>query len=154
MGCNNSSVAIIHDPLDAYYEPNGNLIRNKLVTYHNSAEELKFISVRDSRGYNIDDDCYIISSEWLSSWLDFAMEKSSKSPGRISNELLLTNLKVFDVSVKPKKDFKPIHRDIWEYFFILYGGGPVFTFKGRNAFFFSILFFFYALHHIYLLFII
>ena len=34
-------------------------------------------------------------------------------------------------NAKPKKDFRPINKSVWEFFFHLYGGGPVITLKGK-----------------------
>lgn len=72
---------------------------------------------------------YLISSEWVNEWLKFTQnnDKFKESPpGPVSNESLEKDL-VFDENfdkVKKNMDYYFLTKEVWEFFFNIYGGGP------------------------------
>jgi hypothetical protein len=122
----------------SYYAPDGNLIVLKHNSKHDGKKEYTFVSAHD--GYlNAGDECYLIHAQWIESWTSF-VQAVAKAPGPITNHLLcdITPLhpgKKDDKNAEvvafikrgllPKTDFRPIKKIVWEYFFKLYGGGPV-----------------------------
>ncbi len=126
MGCLQAK-GIVH----AYYEPNGELIQFNQPKIHKAKEELVFVSSQDTKQFNAEDECYVISAKWLARWLEFAMRKKKNLPGSISNHVLLSaSGDTIEQYLKPKDDYRPVNKAVWEYLFKLYGGGPVITFKG------------------------
>jgi hypothetical protein len=113
----------------SYYAPDGNLI---IVKSQRQAAKAQYSFVSAHDGYvNSGDECYLINAEWIENWTSF-VTATSKNPGVIDNH------KLCDISGKdesltatmksgllPKTDFRPINKTMWEYFYGLYGGGPV-----------------------------
>ncbi len=127
MGCLQAK-GIVH----AYYDPSGELIRYNKPQIHHAKEELVFVSSQDTKQFHPEDECYVISAKWLERWLLFAMRKKKLLPGFISNNTLLSaSGDTVAEDLKPKDDYRPVNKAVWEYLFQLYGGGPVITFKGR-----------------------
>eukprot|EP01038_Epipyxis_sp_PR26KG_P006562 gene6562-9019_t len=126
MGCCASKI-IVH----AYYEPSkGKLIQFNPPLNHNGGVELRFVSSHDKYIFQPGDDCYLILAAWLSAWLEFAMGKSKFVPGEINNYLLVDANKEHVVSsVRTKKDYRTIKKEVWEYLFERYGGGPAIYLK-------------------------
>ncbi len=127
MGCLQTKNAI-----HAYYEPNGELIQFVHPKTHNPNDELVFVSSQDTKQFKPEDECYILSAKWLSRWLEFAMKKNKDGPGLITNNFLLNVDDKILPDIKPKDDYRPVNKFVWEYLFKLYGGGPVITFKGGS----------------------
>lgn len=105
-----------------------------LLPVHNADAEYSFVTSHDKSSFEAGEECYLIHSEWLSSWLRFASEENDdpfpKVP--ISNERLMqADGKSILRSIAPKKDFRPVSKAVWEYLFAQYGGGPVISFLGK-----------------------
>ncbi len=129
MGCIQNKGAV-----HAYYEPNGELVQFTYPSSHNPNDELVFVSSQDTKQFQPMDECYVLSAAWLAKWLDFAMKKKPLMPGPIPNNTLLNFDNTLLPNVKPKVDYRPVNKAVWEYLFKLYGGGPVITFKSKNVY--------------------
>lgn len=131
MGCIQGKAHGIH----AYYDPTGRLVTFEHPKKHSPKRELTYVSTNDSTKFNAEDECFIISTIWHTEWIDFVMKKTSKPPGEITNTLLLQDKDNLRPGLKPRKDYRPINKLVWEFLFRLYGGGPVITFKGKTSVF-------------------
>jgi hypothetical protein len=127
MGCLQSAPT-----LHAYYSPNGQLIvYTPPKKKHKARKEYEFVSSQDAKRFYPNDECYLLSAIWHETWINFAMKKTKIVPGAINNNILLDSTRdCLLKTAKPKKDFRPINKAVWEYFFQLYGGGPVIAFNG------------------------
>ena len=114
----------------AYYGPDGNLLTYKMNSKHDGKKEFQFVSSHD--GVLLPgEECYLIHSKWLDSWLSY-VQATSRLPGFISNRELVNisgvepNIVVsMKRDIKVKIDFRPIKKVVWQYLFGLYGGGPI-----------------------------
>jgi hypothetical protein len=131
MGCLNSKPANVEE--DAMYtNPQGQMIAYGKKSQHDFAEEVMFVSAHDSKVMSGGNECYIISSMWLDVWLAFAQGEVQRHPGKIQNGHLVESNDPYKFrdNVVPKTDYRPISKDVWEYYFTKYGGGPVILFYG------------------------
>ena len=127
MGCLNSKESI-----HGYYNASGVLVRFSKPASHHSKNEFEFVTQEDSAKFSPNEECYLVHALWLQSWLDYAMEKRTHPPNAISNIELLDSEGVnLRRNLKPKVDFRPVNRLVWEFLFRLYGGGPVIVFPGK-----------------------
>eukprot|EP00347_Sterkiella_histriomuscorum_P013357 403365027 len=73
---------------------------------------------------------YLVSNEWVNDWFKFAQKNHKlqyKPPGPILNDFLEQELVInenFD-KLKKNQDYFLFTKDVWEFFFNIYGGGPV-----------------------------
>jgi hypothetical protein len=129
MGCCQSE-----PPVQAYYEPTGELVQYENPKKHSPKQELAFVSANDQTRFSPSMDCYVISAHWHSLWLDFATKIRKDPPPPVDNHVLLdpvNNDKTLKNGLKHKKDFRPISKAVWQYYFKKYGGGPVILFQGE-----------------------
>lgn len=114
-----------------YYDPLNNLISFDSSSKHIQSVEVNFISSHDQVIMKAGDECYIISTIWLNSWLEFAKGKTS-FPKSIDNKGLIepSNPRKLKKNIIAKKDYRPVCKAVWEFYFIAYGGGPVILFHG------------------------
>eukprot|EP01031_Cornospumella_fuschlensis_P039380 gene39380-47936_t len=130
MGCAASSTG-----LHAYYAPSGELVSYERPKKHSSRREYDFVSVQDAKRFGENDECYLLCTIWHEMWLNFVLKKTKRAPGLIDNYVLLdARRERLRPNVKPKKDFRPINKSVWEFFFHLYGGGPVITLRVPGGF--------------------
>lgn len=125
MGCANSK------PLpQLYYDSKGVLHKFDGSVYNTPKEETFFVSSHDSTVLNASDECYVIAVSWLEAWIKYSSCETNKSAGPIRNDGLIDpdNRERMRSDAKIKKDFRPICKDVWNYFFERYGGGPVICF--------------------------
>jgi hypothetical protein len=120
-------------PRQIYYDPSENMIVYDGSFVHNSRVEMNLVSSHDSVVMGGGDECYIISADWLIRWVDFAKGISKSAPGEISNHVLIdpNNKMKLRSNIVLKKDYRPVCKYVWEYYFIGYGGGPVIMFCGN-----------------------
>ncbi len=127
MGCVNSAPVV-----QGYYDPDGTMVFFEHPKQHSAKKEFVYVSGQDSKQFHVGDSCYIISSTWHSAWADFVTNKTRYPPGPINNKVLfLFNGDSFRTDLKPKKDYRPINKAVWEFYFRKYGGGPTITFSGE-----------------------
>lgn len=119
-------------PIHAYYDPDGSLVTFTHPKSHNAKKEFVFVSTYDAKKFNPDDICYVISASWHSTWINYSVSKNiSQSPGEIDNMSLLADPidRRLRSDLKFKKHYRAINRVVWEFYFRIYGGGPVIYFK-------------------------
>lgn len=124
MGCLQSAPA-----LHAYYSTSGELVSFERPKKHSAKREYQYVQLEDAKRFRPNDECYLLCTSWHESWLDFVLKRTKMPPPAIDNLILLEN-DMLRPNAKPKKDFRPINRVVWEYFFTLYGGGPVILMRG------------------------
>eukprot|EP01035_Chromulina_nebulosa_P041866 gene41866-56695_t len=93
--------------------------------------EYSFVTSHDKSIFEAGEECYLIHSEWLSSWLRFASEENDDPFPNVpisNGRLMQADGKSILRSIAPKKDFRPVSKAVWEYLFSQYGGGPVISF--------------------------
>ncbi|RYG69916.1 hypothetical protein EON64_01520, partial [archaeon] len=90
--------------------------------------------MQDAKRFGENDECYLLCTIWHEMWLNFVLKKTKRAPGLIDNNVLMdARRERFRPNTKPKKDFRPISKAVWEFFFHLYGGGPVITLRGQYS---------------------
>jgi hypothetical protein len=106
-----------------YYDDEGNVIIHDVDTVvHNRQKEYTYVLSKDKTGFHAGENCYLIHTIWMNSWLEY-IKGGEEIPGPISNEELVDICRYRNI--KPKKDFKILSKHVWEFLFKLYGGGPV-----------------------------
>jgi hypothetical protein len=75
---------------------------------------------------------HLISSEWVNEWLKFTQRNTKmqyKPPGPIINDYLESELVINENYDKVKKnsDYFLLTKEVWDFLFNIYGGGPVIT---------------------------
>ena len=133
MGCANSKDSK-RDP-QMYYSPDGDLINFNPKFHHSASDELKYVSSHDIVVMSGGDECYVLSTAWLQKWISYAKGQLQGPIGPISNLLLVDPGDTFKVkkALVVKKDFRPVCKNVWEYYFAAYGGGPVIMFHGKHC---------------------
>lgn len=108
----------------------------------------RFVASHDSNVMKGGNECYIITVTWLNTWLAYAkgimicnkiislnhgIGESKEIPPKIDNSSLVERSDKYQVrsNLVVKVDFRPISKDVWEYYFKKYGGGPIIVFYGR-----------------------
>lgn len=124
MGCSNSK-PVVH----AYYDPDGSLVTFEHPKKHSPKRELVCVSTHDAKKFRAQDFCYVVSSAWHAYWIDFATRQSKQIPPEVDNNCLLDGDQHIRRDLKHRKHFRAISRPVWEYYFKLYGGGPVIYFR-------------------------
>lgn len=124
MGCVQSK-----QPLHAYYDPESQLVTFDPPKKHSAKKELVYVSSHDAKRFNPEDLCYVVSSAWHTYWIEFATRVSTQVPAEIDNHCLLDGDKNVRTDLKHRKHFRAINKPVWDYYFKLYGGGPVICFK-------------------------
>lgn len=136
MGCVNSKGG--GDAKDMYLDPDNNLrIHDPSAAVKRvGAEELAFVSSLESKKVTGGEEFYVISVDWLTDWLKFARGSGSTSAFRrkIDNRSLVDpqNPKL-RATARFKKEFRVVDKEVWDYYFERYGGGPVMIFYGKSA---------------------
>lgn len=135
MGCLNSTTASPDtapaEEQQLYYDPSQELISFDRNYQHIAANEMKFISEHDRVMMRAGDECYVISVAWLNLWLEFV--KGTRPPPKgIDNKLLIDsrNSRKLRRTIVSKRDYRPVCKAVWEFYFVAYGGGPVILFHG------------------------
>lgn len=138
MGCLNSTSASADkatiEDLQLYYDPAQELIAFDPNYEHIAANELKFISEHDQVMMRAGDECYVISVAWLSLWMEYV--KGNRAPPKgIDNKVLIDaqNSRKLRRTIVSKKDYRPVCKAVWEFYFVAYGGGPVILFHGTDS---------------------
>jgi hypothetical protein len=139
MGCLNSTSAAAANDDQMYYDPHQNLICFEKTYQHIAANELKFVSAHDQVTMTGGDECYIVSVAWINLWIAF-VKGAGSFPRPIDNKTLLDpkNSRKLSRTVVAKKDYRPVCKAVWEFYFIAYGGGPVILFHGISLLFSSL----------------
>lgn len=80
---------------------------------------------------------YLISSIWVNQWIKFVQKNDylkESPPGPIKNEDLEEFLVFKDKkdSLKKNEDYYLLTREVWEFFFNIYGGGPTIVINSRD----------------------
>lgn len=133
MGNCCSSFKLSRDEI-GYYNYTGTVIKHHLLSVHNADAEYSFVTSHDKSIFEAGEECYLIHSEWLSSWLRFASEENDDPFPNVpisNGRLMQADGKSILRSIAPKKDFRPVSKAVWEYLFSQYGGGPVISFLGK-----------------------
>mmetsp|Transcript_19847 Transcript_19847/g.35931 ORF Transcript_19847/g.35931 Transcript_19847/m.35931 type:complete len:263 (-) Transcript_19847:32-820(-) len=90
------------------------------------AAELEFVRMNDVLDVT---EWYLIDSEWLKRWRDYALRGGS-CPGPITNERLLDPRRqrlVPKSNLRPAHDYRGVGEEVWNFFLERYGGGPAIT---------------------------
>lgn len=135
MGCINSTAG--GNSKDMYLDPN-----NTLQVYDPSvlikrigSEELAFVANLESKTISGGEEFYLISVDWLSDWLKFAKGTAGVSSfnRKIDNTMLIDPQNEFRLraTARFKKEYRAIDKEVWEFYFQRYGGGPVIVFNGE-----------------------
>jgi hypothetical protein len=74
----------------------------------------------------------LISSKWINEWIKFVQKNDNLAespPGPINNSDLELILVIEDRPEKLKKnvDYFMLTKEVWDFFFNIYGGGPTIT---------------------------
>ena len=116
-------------PQEGYLTVDGTEIKY-ITGAHNPDEEIEKIASYDNIEWKGADEVYLIHAGWMKKWLSFVDKKTNKAPKRISNkELMSAAGDSIRKDVEIKTDFRPVSRDVWQYYFLKYGGGPVIYFN-------------------------
>jgi len=120
-----------------YYNFQGRLVKHKYGVKHSADDEFTFVNGNDRSGFQAGDECYLIQSKWLHSWLRYSSEKADPNPPQeILNSSLLDESGFTTMAgILPKINYRPVTRQVWEYLFEVYGGGPVIAFIGNQIVF-------------------
>jgi hypothetical protein len=130
--CFGSSLKSLRNEI-GYYNYTGTMIKHYQLSTHNADDEYTFVTSHDKSIFEAGEECYLIHSEWLSSWLKFASEENNDPFPKVpitNGRLMQGDGKAILGSILPKKDFRPISKAVWEFLFSQYGGGPVISFLG------------------------
>jgi hypothetical protein len=131
MGCCQT-----HQPVHAYYEPSGELVQFSYPKQHFPRKEFDYVQAHDLTKFYEGMECYVITSDWHNMWINFVTKATKTVPSPINNHLLLDETHChLRKGLKHKKDYRPISKAVWQYYFKNYGGGPVIVFKGRDRLF-------------------
>ena len=134
MGCINSTSG--GNTKDMYLDP-----ENTLQVYDPSlpikrigSEELAFVANLESKAISGGEEFYLISVNWLSDWLKFAKGAAGVSTfsRKIDNSMLIDphNEYKLRATARFKKEYRAIDKEVWDFYFQRYGGGPVIVFYG------------------------
>lgn len=118
-----------------YFDSTGKLHKFNPNLNPSIADQLKFIKENDKVPMKAGDECYVVSTAWLSEWFAYVSGDGDVTfVGPIRNDHLvsLTNKEKMKMKVKLKEDFRTVNKKIWEYYFECYGGGPVIYFSGNH----------------------
>jgi hypothetical protein len=127
MGCCQPK-QVVH----AYYEPTGELVLFEYPKQHAARREFDYVQAHDITKFHPGMDCYVVPADWHTSWIEFVTKATPKPPGPINNKLLLDEKGRVKPGLKHKKEFRPISKSVWQYYFKRYGGGPVILFQGKS----------------------
>lgn len=135
MGCLHSSQSANISLDQMYYDPGQNLITFDPKYEHIPSKELKYVTNNDVAVMRAGDECYVVSVAWLNTWLDYVKGKGS-IPKAIDNKSLIDtqNDRKMRRSAVAKKEYRPVCKAVWEFYFVAYGGGPVILFHGDLSF--------------------
>jgi hypothetical protein len=86
MGCTIGSHRI-----HAYFEPSGRIISFEYPERHYATRELTYVSTHDTKRFHVEEECYLLSSDWHAKWIDFVTKQTNKAPPAISNAILVTS---------------------------------------------------------------
>jgi len=99
---------------------------------HSSDKEMDFIVSCDKIPSECGDECYVISSAWISRWMAYGKGKAAlKSVGPIDNNHLIEesgDKLLIRPDIESKVDYRCVNKVMWEFLFRAYGGGPVIGF--------------------------
>lgn len=132
MGCANSKENL----RDMYLDPDNNLrvFDPSAPIKRIGSEELAYIANLEAKKIEGGEEFYLISVEWLGEWLQFAKGTGGVTSfsKKIDNSVLLDSEHKFKLrsNARFKKDFRAIDKEVWNYYFQRYGGGPVIVFYG------------------------
>ncbi|KAI9138665.1 hypothetical protein BKA69DRAFT_1040757 [Paraphysoderma sedebokerense] len=87
-------------------------------------KESEEINLLDSKYIRPDAPWYLISWPWLLSWHAWK-NGGNKIPGPIDNSNFLNADGSPKKKVRVKVDYRGVNEDVWNYFYSIYGGGPV-----------------------------
>lgn len=134
MGCVNSRDG--GRTKDMYLDPENNLrIHDPSIPIKRiGSEELEFVANLESKVVCGAEEFYLISVDWLGDWLRFAKGAGGVSSfsRKIDNSALVDPKYSHKLraSARFKKEYRIIDKEIWNYYFERYGGGPVIVFYG------------------------
>ena len=142
MGCASSlphqtmkEMEYLENYREVYFDSSGRLVKYNPHSTITAIEELKFVQENDKNPLRPGDECYIISTSWLSNWARFVNGHATEFVGPIRNEGLvsITDKQKMKIRVKLKKDYRTVNKVVWEFLFLCHGGGPVIYFSGEVA---------------------
>lgn len=134
MGCTGSVAAtgLPRETQQMYLNPQEVVIRFSGQRKHVAYEELAFVSQHDTKVTNPGDEVYIVCTEWMIQWKQFVggNEQYCHFHSQINNESLVDPFNEFKMrsNAKFKEEYRVVAKELWEYYFELYGGGPVLLF--------------------------
>lgn len=116
-----------------YYAPDNTLVVYNRRFHHSKADELEFVSSHDTVVMSGGDECYVVSAPWLQKWIAYVKGENLEGVGPITNLSLIDPANTFHIksNIVVKRDYRPVCKSVWEYYFAAYGGGPVIMFYGN-----------------------
>ncbi|XP_060586929.1 ubiquitin carboxyl-terminal hydrolase 20-like [Ruditapes philippinarum] len=75
---------------------------------------------------------YAISMSWFKEWENFVREKEDNPPGPVDNKRIAV-MKNGQLIVRPNSDHGQLSKDMWQYLYQIYGGGPELVIKQINT---------------------
>ena len=75
----------------AYFDASGRIISFEYPDRHYATRELTYVSTHDTKRFHVEEECYLLSSEWHAKWIDFVTKQSTKPPSFITNAALVTS---------------------------------------------------------------
>jgi ubiquitin carboxyl-terminal hydrolase 20/33 len=94
--------------------------------------EEKDIQALDTSKIELGEFWYLISSEWLVSWGQFK-SGTGAPPGPISNDHLMRDNEP-RLNLLRGAHYRGVNRNVWQYFYRIYGGGPMLVRKSINIY--------------------
>jgi len=98
---------------------------DKSVLRRRRKKEKKEIQLIDAQCKSSEDEpWYLISEKWLNNWRKFINDDDTSPPGEVTNSDLVDSNGVPFPNLRPKKNYRAVTKEVWDYFINIYGGGP------------------------------
>jgi hypothetical protein len=101
---------------------------------HDAKAELHFVAAWDASVVTGGQEMYLISKKWVQQWVSFARGGPSGFNDPIDNSALVDDIHPdrFKGTARFKHDYRLVDKEVWEFYFSNYGGGPVLYIKGAH----------------------
>jgi hypothetical protein len=133
MGC----ITSVPQASIMYLDPEGKLrVHNPTdIPPHSSSLQLKHIASLETSKIRGGEEFYLISKAWLAKWIDFTNGNVPKFTSPIDNSVLVdpNDDRKMLASAEFKKDYRLVRKQVWEYYFMMYGASPVIVLKGEEC---------------------
>lgn len=131
MGCINS----VPQASLMYKDPAGNLhvYNPSEAPNHSPSMQVKHVATREQGKVRGGEEFYLITRSWLTQWIEFTKGDVPKFATRIDNSLLIdpSDANKLLSTVEFKKDYRLVRKEVWEYYFELFGASPIIVLTGK-----------------------